>query len=110
MIHRLLIAIALLLLPAPGEAYHTALAPAVRHRVGAAIHMGGKKAKYGLFSPLVQAGRAVMGDQELLQLRAKVIQAHSKVIAKFVDTSDSKFGQIALRKVSRRRHAQAHHT
>ena len=72
--------------------------------------MGGKKAKYGLFSPLVPAGRAVMGDQELLQLRAKVIQAHSKVIAKFVDTSDSKFGQIALRKVSRRRHAQAHHT
>ena len=97
-----MVAMALLLLVAPGEAYHTALAPAVGRRVGSGIHMGGKKAKYGLFSPIVQGARAVMGEQELLQLRAKVIQAHSKVIAKFVDTSDSRFGQIALRKVRRR--------
>ena len=37
--------------------------------------------------------------QDLNQLRAKVISAHSKVIADFVDTSESEFGQIALRKL-----------
>ena len=66
MLARLMVAMALLLLVAPGEAYHTALAPAVGRRVGSGIHMGGKKAKYGLFSPIVQGARAVMGEQELL--------------------------------------------
>ena len=33
----------------------------------------------------------------MTQLRAKVILEHSKVIGKFVDTSDSKFGRIALK-------------
>ena len=61
--------------------------------------MGGKNAKQGLFSPLVYGARAVMGGQELLEFRAKVITEHSKVIAKFVDTHDSPFGQIALKKL-----------
>ena len=32
-----------------------------------------------------------------MQLRGKVIAEHSKVIAAFVDTSESKFGKIALK-------------
>ena len=59
--------------------------------------MGGKVAKYGLFSPVVQGATAVMGEKELNALRGKVIQAHSKVIANFVDTSESEFGRIALK-------------
>ena len=38
-----------------------------------------------------------MGDQELNELRAKIIGEHSKVIKQFVDTSDSPTGQIALK-------------
>merc|ERR1719487_1951600 len=68
-------------------------------RFTAPVMMGGKNAKFGLFAPLVLGAKAVMGEQDLNQLRAKVISAHSKVIANFVDTSESEFGQIALRKL-----------
>ena len=37
-----------------------------------------------------------MGRKELNKLRADVIAKHSKVISAFVDTSDSKFGQLVL--------------
>lgn len=40
-----------------------------------------------------------MGDKELGKLRAEVISAHSKVIGYFVDTSDTAFGRIALKKM-----------
>merc|ERR1711907_491177 len=40
-----------------------------------------------------------MGEQELKEFRAAVIAKHSKVIANFVDTSDSKFGQLVLKKM-----------
>ena len=55
-----------------------------------------KKAKFGIFSPLVLGAKAMIGKDELLKLRGKVITEHSKVIARFVDTSESRFGQIAL--------------
>jgi len=51
----------------------------------------------GLFAPAVLATKSVMGDKELNALRADVIKAHTKVISKFVDTSESKFGQIVLK-------------
>ena len=38
-----------------------------------------------------------MGEKELKILRADIITKHSKVMANFIDTSDSPFGQIALK-------------
>merc|ERR1719333_1975666 len=40
-----------------------------------------------------------MGIKELNKLRADVIKKHTKVISAFVDTSESKFGQIVLKKM-----------
>jgi hypothetical protein len=53
----------------------------------------------GLFAPLVIGAKQVMGEQKLKELRASVITKHSKVIANFVDTSESKFGQLVLKKM-----------
>lgn len=53
----------------------------------------------GIFAPLVVGAKRVMGEQELKELRAMVISKHSKVIANFVDTSESPFGQLVLRKM-----------
>ena len=51
----------------------------------------------GIFAPAVKLTAQAMGRKELNAFRAKVIQEHTKVISAFVDTSDSKFGQIALK-------------
>ena len=59
--------------------------------------MHAKVAKQGLFSPLVAGGAALLGAEELNKLRGKVIAEHSKVIAAFVDTSDTPWGRIALK-------------
>ena len=40
-----------------------------------------------------------MGRKQLNKVRAEVIAAHSKVITKFVQTSDTPFGKIALQKM-----------
>jgi len=53
----------------------------------------------GIFAPGVLAAKAVLGEQQLKELRASVIGKHSKVIADFVDTSESKFGQLVLRRM-----------
>jgi len=53
-------------------------------------------ASQGIFSPAVIGAKAVMGEKELNALRGKVIAEHSKVISAFVDTSESKFGQLVL--------------
>ncbi|GMH46328.1 hypothetical protein TrRE_jg2930, partial [Triparma retinervis] len=53
----------------------------------------------GIFSPLVEAAKITIGDDDLKQLRADVIVKHSKVIGAFVDTSTSPFGRIALKKL-----------
>jgi len=55
-----------------------------------------KPAPTGLFAPLVVGAAAVMGRQELNEMRAKVIGQHTKVISAFVDTSESQFGQLVL--------------
>merc|ERR1711924_553960 len=39
------------------------------------------------------------GRKELNTFRAKVIKEHTAVISAFVDTSESKFGQIALKRM-----------
>jgi hypothetical protein len=41
--------------------------------------------------------KQVMGTKELNILRADIISKHSKVMAAFVDTSDSPFGKIVLK-------------
>jgi hypothetical protein len=53
----------------------------------------------GLFAPAVLGAKKVMGEKELNKFRAEVIAQHTKVITAFVDTSDSKFGQIVLRRL-----------
>lgn len=53
--------------------------------------------KEGVFSPMVLFVKGVLGDQRLNKVRAKAISLHSDVIATFVDTSDSVFGDAVLR-------------
>jgi hypothetical protein len=53
----------------------------------------------GIFAPAVQVTAQVMGRKELNAFRAKVIAEHTKVISAFVDTSDSQFGQIAVKQL-----------
>ena len=57
----------------------------------------GSNAKSGIFSPIVNESKKILGDKKLNEIRAKIILQHSKVISQFVDTSDSKFGKIALK-------------
>jgi hypothetical protein len=52
--------------------------------------------KIGIFSPLVVTLKKTMGEEELNRLRAKVIALHSDVIASFVSTAETPFGQKAL--------------
>merc|ERR1711907_511849 len=63
------------------------------------VASGKRVASQGIFAPLVKGTKRVMGDKELNKLRAQVIAEHTKVITAFVDTSDSPFGQIALRRL-----------
>jgi hypothetical protein len=51
----------------------------------------------GIFAPAVKLTAQVMGRKELNAFRASVIAEHTKVISAFVDTSESRFGQIALK-------------
>jgi len=53
----------------------------------------------GPFAPLVLQARDVIGAQDLQKVRAQIIKQHSKVIADFVDTSDSEFGQSVLKRL-----------
>ena len=58
-----------------------------------------KVTQQGIFSPLVLGAKRVMGTQELNELRGAVIAKHSNVISAFVDTSESPFGQLVLRRM-----------
>ena len=58
---------------------------------------GGPAHKAGVFSPIVYAGKMVLGDEQLNKLRAKIISLHSNLIKDFVSTHDSAFGQAVLR-------------
>lgn len=55
--------------------------------------------KEGVFSPIVVAAGAVLGEDQLNKVRAKVITLHSDIIKSFVDTSDSAFGRAVLRQL-----------
>ena len=58
-----------------------------------------KPSPQGIFAPAVLVAADVMGRKELNALRAKVIAEHTKVISSFVETSESRFGQITLRRL-----------
>lgn len=60
---------------------------------------GGGGHKEGVFSPIVVAAGAVLGDSQLKKVRAKVISIHSDLIKSFVGTSDSEFGQAVLKQL-----------
>ena len=60
---------------------------------------GGNPHKEGVFSPIVVAAGAVLGDEQLNKIRGKVIALHSDLIKSFVDTADSAFGNVVLRQL-----------
>jgi hypothetical protein len=53
----------------------------------------------GIFTPVVRAAKAVLGEERLNKVRAKVISTHSDVISGFVDTSDTAFGTTVLKQL-----------
>ena len=53
--------------------------------------------KDGIFSPVVYAGKMLLGDDELNKIRGKAISMHSDVIKSFVATADSPVGQSVLK-------------
>mmetsp|Transcript_39532 Transcript_39532/g.114437 ORF Transcript_39532/g.114437 Transcript_39532/m.114437 type:complete len:222 (-) Transcript_39532:56-721(-) len=57
----------------------------------------GGHGKGGPLAPFVILAKKVLGEEELNQLRGKVIAEHSKVIGGFVDTSKTGFGETVLR-------------
>jgi hypothetical protein len=60
---------------------------------------GGAVHKQGVFSPIVQMTKMLLGVEKLNKLRAKVISLHSDVISNFVNTSDTALGNIVLRQL-----------
>jgi hypothetical protein len=58
-----------------------------------------KQTATGLFAPAVLTAKQVMGETELQKLRANIIKKHTKVISNFIDTSESKFGQLVLKRM-----------
>lgn len=57
--------------------------------------------KDGILSPMVLFLKGIMGDEKLNKLRGKVISMHSDVIGSFVETSETAFGDAALRSLFR---------
>ena len=74
-------------------------AAAVAAAVDAPKKKGGNPHKEGVFSPIVVAAGAVLGDKMLNEIRGKVIALHSDLIKSFVDTADSALGQAVLRQL-----------
>jgi hypothetical protein len=72
---------------------------AAKKKAPPAKKKGGNPHKEGVFSPIVVAAGAVLGEETLNKVRGKVIALHSDVIKSFVDTSDSDFGKAVLRQL-----------
>eukprot|EP00933_Yihiella_yeosuensis_P006942 TRINITY_DN11178_c0_g1_i1.p1 TRINITY_DN11178_c0_g1~~TRINITY_DN11178_c0_g1_i1.p1 ORF type:complete len:186 (+),score=40.96 TRINITY_DN11178_c0_g1_i1:150-707(+) len=53
-------------------------------------------AKAGVFSPLVNGAKGVLGEDKFGKFRGEVIKAHTKVITEAIATSESGFGKMAL--------------
>mmetsp|Transcript_29242 Transcript_29242/g.40170 ORF Transcript_29242/g.40170 Transcript_29242/m.40170 type:complete len:84 (-) Transcript_29242:162-413(-) len=48
-----------------------------------ALSMGGNKAKFGIFSPVVYLAKLALGEAKLNKLRGKVISLHSQAITEW---------------------------
>lgn len=59
----------------------------------------GNPHKEGVFSLIVVAGKSVLGEDQLIKIRAKIIGLHSDIIKSFVDTSGSETGRTVLRQL-----------
>ena len=57
--------------------------PQVAHNRPTELFMGGKTAKFGIFSPGVIVAKAALGETKFNKLRGKVISLHSQVITEF---------------------------
>ena len=53
--------------------------------------------KEGVFSPVVFLAKDIMGDENLIKLRAKMISIHSDVISSFVNTYETAYGKSVLK-------------
>merc|ERR1719323_214187 len=62
------------------------------------ISMSGKS-KEGIFTPIVEGAKVVVGEAQVKDLRAKVIKMHGELMGNFIDTHDSPFGDFALKKL-----------
>lgn len=81
--------------PSPDQA-EAAAKPAAKK---AAPKKKGNPHKEGVFSPIVVAAGAILGEEALIKIRGKVIALHSDLIKSFVGTSDSAFGQAVLKQI-----------
>lgn len=52
--------------------------------------------KEGIFSPVVNLAKQVLGEEELNRIRGNAISLHSDTIKKFVGTAEGKFGMQVL--------------
>lgn len=67
------------------------------------LHMGGKNAKFGIFSPAVYGAKIVLGEGELKKIRGKAISIHSGTIGdftKWIGAGHMRVNLIKLAKVN----------
>ena len=76
-----------------------ATAPSAAKKAAPKKKQGGNPHKEGVFSPIVVAGKSVLGEEQLNQIRAKIIGLHSDIIKSFVATADSETGKTVLRQL-----------
>jgi hypothetical protein len=60
-------------------------APSHHQRSSTMLFMGGKMAKFGLFSPAVYAAKILLGTDKLNKIRGKAISLHSQYIGDFCE-------------------------
>merc|ERR550534_1199104 len=70
----------------------------VRGEAPAKVALFGKP-KDGIFTPIVQGAKVIVGEAELKKIRANVIKMHGELMGNFIGTSDSDFGDFALEKL-----------
>ena len=57
--------------------------PHMVHNRPTELYMGGKTAKFGIFSPAVIVAKTIIGETKFNKIRGKAISLHSQVITEF---------------------------
>ena len=57
------------------------------------------KPEDGIFTPVVQGAKVLMGEENLKSIRAKAIKAHGEVMTNLIDTHDTPVGDYTLKKL-----------